>query len=245
MRTLTTTPYGALEIKRAYQKNMLAGTASTVLLTALIIFSIWLYAVLTPPIIIEEPAIIVRTIVDIGPPPSVIPTDPQIKIDRPKAPGSKIKIGIPVPVSNEEMVEEEETRLPTREELMSINTPSFTDSGNGFGGVVIAPEQILEEPDPREFIPYEKQPELIYEEMPKYPRLAEAAGFTAKVWVEVLVNEKGDAVKAQVAKCTREGLGFEEEAIKAALKCKYRPAIQNGLPMPCWIAYKFNFTQDR
>jgi hypothetical protein len=52
-------------------------------------------------------------------------------------------------------------------------------------------------------------------------------------------------VKAvQVVSCTRPSLGFEDAAITAGYKIKYRPAIQNGNPVGVWITYQVIFLLD-
>jgi len=39
-------------------------------------------------------------------------------------------------------------------------------------------------------------------------------------------------------------MGFEEAAVKAAYKCRYRPAIQNGNPIGVWISYTVEFVLE-
>jgi len=39
--------------------------------------------------------------------------------------------------------------------------------------------------------------------------------------------------------------GFEEAALKAARKRKYRPALQNGQPVAVWVTYKKIFKLDK
>ena len=85
---------------------------------------------------------------------------------------------------------------------------------------------------------------MIFEKKPDYPQLARDGGFTATVTIQALVDKNGNVKKAQALKCTRAGLGFEDAAIKAAMDCKYKPAIQNGNPINCWVTYTIKFTQD-
>jgi TonB family protein len=99
-------------------------------------------------------------------------------------------------------------------------------------------------PDPDDFIPVDQFPELIYEEIPEYPRLAYEGGFEAYVIIQAYVGEQGLVKKAQAIKCDRPYMGFEEAAVIAAYKCVYIPAFYNGQPIGIWIQYKVEFTID-
>jgi len=64
------------------------------------------------------------------------------------------------------------------------------------------------------------------------------------VMVQAYVDKNGEVKKAQAVKTNRPNMGFEEAAVKAAYKCKYRPAIQNGNPVGVWIGYRVEFTLE-
>ncbi|MCK5125129.1 MAG: TonB family protein [candidate division Zixibacteria bacterium] len=245
MKSALQTPYGAYELKSAYQKNMMAGMASTVLLTALVIFSIWLYQTVTFVEVVKPPTDIVEQIIKLMPLPSIEFKQPQINVGKLKQPQNKLAVGIPVPVADDEIGDDEEHQMHTRDEKLLIAGQPMGYETGGYGMQIVDTNVSIVDILPGDFIKYEKQPEIILSVIPKYPRLAEDIGFNADVWIQVLVDSKGDVIKAQVAKCSREGMGFEEEAIRAALKCKYRPAIQNNYPVPCWISYKIAFIQPR
>ena len=243
MAQAISTPYGAFELKQKYQKNMLLGSLSTVALTIFIIFAVWLYRVITYSEI-EDPknVIRIRTIAELGAPPSLAAKPPQIDIAKPKV--AAPRVGIPTPVADEEVVDEDIV-IASREELQEINAPIFTSDGSGDGAELVI--EIPEEdyfPSPDEFIPVEEQPVQVYEEIPEYPRLAREGNFTGYVIVQAFVDKNGEVKKAQAVKCNRPNMGFEEAAVKAAYKCKYRPAIQNGNPIGVWISYRVNFTLE-
>ena len=40
-----------------------------------------------------------------------------------------------------------------------------------------------------------------------------------------------------------EGAAAEEAAVKAAYKCRFKPAIQNGRPVAVWVSYQVEFVQ--
>ncbi len=239
----TQMPYGAFELKQTYQRNMLVGTLATALLTGFIIFSVWLYNVITYEELVPTNVIRIKTIADLGAPPSLAAKPPQVDIAKPSV--AAPKIGIPKPVADEEIVDEDVV-IASREELQEINAPVLT-GGDGEGGaeiVIDIPEDDYM-PSPDEFIPVEEQPVQIYEEIPDYPRLAQEGGFTGWVIIQAFVDKDGNVKKAQSVKTNRPKMGFEEAAVKAAYKCKYRPAIQNGNPIGVWISYKVDFILDQ
>ncbi len=236
-------PYGAFELKKAYQKNMLLGSAFTVALTVVLYFGVWLYNVITYEELVPTNVHRIKTIAELGAPPSLASKPPQVSVDKPKI--SAPKVGIPTPVADEE-VEDEDIVIASREELQEINAPTFSSDVDGDGTELII--DIPEEdymPSPDEFVPVEEMPQQTFEKIPDYPRLAQEGGFTGYVIVQAYVDKNGEVKKAQSAKCNRPNMGFEEAAVKAAYKCKYRPAIQNGSPVGLWISYRVNFTLDK
>jgi TonB family protein len=236
-------PYGAFELKSTYQRNMIMGTAFSALLTALVVFSVWIYNVITYQNMEPTNVIRIKTIADLGAPPSLQAKPPQIDIAKPNV--AAPKIGIPKPVAEDEVVDENVV-IASREELQEINAPVLSgNEGENGSKIVIDIPQDDYMPSPDEFIPVEEQPVQIYEEIPEYPRLAQDGGFTGSVWVQAFVDKDGNVKKAQAVKCNRPNMGFEDAAVAAAYKCKYRPAIQNGNPIGVWIQYKVEFTLNK
>jgi len=240
-------PYGAFELKSRYQRNMFLGTLSAALLTTMILGTVWIYTihfqeeaipVLPPP----PPIRFVDTLIFIPPPGP--PTDPG------DLPGG-IKGILPPPPSQlrgniiiiDSLSPEEETgiRPPAENGIYGKYDPKQEyDTGGGTGTIGPDPGGIYI-PDPGEFIPHEIEPVIIFEEMPVYPRIPQEAGFTGWVIIQAFVDNRGNVKKAEAVRCNRPNIGFEEEAVKAALKCKYSPAIQNGDAVGVWIAYKVEF----
>lgn len=231
--------YGAFELKRIYQRNMLLGTGFSAALTALLILSVWLYNVITYDELEVRNVVRIKTIAELGAPPSLAAKPPQIDIAKPNV--TAPKVGIPTPVADDEVVDEDIV-IASREELQEINAPVLSSDGDGSAELIIDIPEEDYMPSPDEFVPVEVYPEMIYEELPVYPRLAQEGGFTAYVLIEAYVDKNGDVKKAQAVKTDRPNMGFEEAAVKAAYKCKYRPAIQNGNPIGLWVEYKFKFT---
>ena len=62
---------------------------------------------------------------------------------------------------------------------------------------------------------------------PVYPRRALSRGITGYVIVEFTVDEKGNVVKPVVIEASPEGI-FDQSAINAVLRFKYKPRLVNG-----------------
>jgi TonB family protein len=100
-------------------------------------------------------------------------------------------------------------------------------------------------PSPDEFILVESMPEMVYEEVPEYPRLARYAGMEATVWIKSLINKEGEVEKAVISKPSGSKAGFDKAALEAGYKNKFTPAIKDGKPVAVWITYKVAFVLDK
>ncbi|UCD93752.1 MAG: energy transducer TonB [Candidatus Zixiibacteriota bacterium] len=232
--------YGAYELKSKYQRNMITGTLFAALLVAIVVGGAYLYTVLTAEDTIYMQPTVIKTIADLGPPPTISKPKPRVDIT-PTAKAAP-KVGIPKPVADDEVVEDDVV-IASREELAEIVAPDVTSPIDQDGGNIIVDipdEEYLPEPD--EFVPVEIPAEMIYEEVPDYPRLARQAGMEAVVWVKALVDKGGNVKKAMVLKSSGSRAGFDEAAVAAAYKCKFKPAIQNGRPVAVWVSYSVEFT---
>jgi TonB family protein len=129
---------------------------------------------------------------------------------------------------------------PTSAPPLDADTP--TAAGDGAIEIDIADEDYL--PDPDEFVPVEVYPEFIYQPPLEYPRLPQQAGITGVVWVQALVDKDGNVRDARVNKSSGTDL-LDEAALKQAKDCKFKPGIQSGRPVACWVTYKVEFTLDK
>ena len=232
-------PYGAFELKAKYQRNFGLGTLVTLLFVLLILAVAFAISALPEEEYNDIPAVVIKTIADLGPPPSVAKKPPQVKVSAPQV--AAPKVGIPKPVADDEVIDENVV-IATRDELADIVAPDVTEIAEGGEiAVEIAPEDYL--PDPDEFIPVEIYPEMIHEHNPDYPRLARQAGITGTVWVKALIDEQGNVMKAIVAKSSGT-VSLDESAIDAAVKNKFKPGIQNGRPVKVWVTYPVEFTLE-
>jgi protein TonB len=230
-------PYGAYELKAKYQRNILVGTGSVVALIVLIILGIQVWKMVTADEdVVAVAEVRIKTIAELGPPPTVVKRPPEVKIQNPNV--AAPKVGIPKPVADEE-VQDEEVQLATREELAEIVAPDVT-AGDGDQNIVVDINEDEYLPGADEFVPVEILPEMIFQQQPEYPRLAKTAGLTGTVWVQALVDKEGNVRQAKVAK-TSGTQSLDEEAVKAAYKNKFKPGIQNGKPVACWVSYKVDF----
>ncbi len=236
MNNAVYSPYGAFELKSKYQRNLLFGTLFMLGLIAAILLISWVIANVGGDEEIIGTAVVIKTVADLGPPPSVSKRPPQVQVQQPNV--AMPKVGIPKPVADEEVLDEDVV-IASREELADIVAPDIVASeGEGDIVVDIGDEDFL--PAPTDFIPVEIYPEMIYQFKPEYPRLAKQAGITGLVWVSALVNEEGEVLKAIVGK-TSGVTSLDEAAVKAAYKCRFKPGIQNGRPVKVWVTYKVEF----
>lgn len=170
------------------------------------------------------------------------PEKPKVK-PPPKKVVKKPKVIIPVPDPTPD--EPEEIQPLIVEE--PIELPPNVDV---IWGIPDAPD--IEFGEPTERIIYNptevsKEPEFVFTPKPDYPDLARMAGATATVILCVIVDENGRVEDASVL-LTRGGgqfkEKFEKEAIKAAYKYTFNPAIQSGHPVPCTAKININFVLE-
>ena len=238
VRSVFSTGIGAFELKRYYQKYMFLGTIISSGAALAIVGMIMLYTFLQSREVEAVHVIRIKTLAELAPPPSMTARPPQIQVAQPKiAPPS---IGIPTPVPDEEV--SEEVRFATREELAQLAAPitSSRDLGGGDSLIIDIPDDEFM-PMPDEFVAVEEMPVQVYEETPAYPEMAERAGIEGIVYVRALVDKEGRVRDAIVEKASGTNAGFEEAALEAAMKNRYKPAIQNGRPIPVWVSYRVVF----
>ena len=233
--------YGAYELKAKYQRNMFLGTMFCLALVVVIVGGTLLYKALqSSDDDIPMQVTVIKTVADLGPPPTISKPKPQVQVAQPNR--AAPKVGIPKPVADDEVVDDDLV-IASREELADIVAPDISQQMEDGGGEIVVDipdEEYMPAID--EFVPVETPAEMIYEHPPEYPRLAKQAGMEAVVWVKALVDKNGDVKKAVIYKSSGSKAGFDEAAVEAAYKCKYSPAIQNGRPVPIWVAYQVEFT---
>jgi protein TonB len=233
--------YGAIELKRSYQKHLglaaiIAGASHLIL-----IGSFMLYATISAKVPEAAGVVRIKTMAELAAPPSVSQQQvPQVAVAAPGiAPPS---IGIPEAVPDEEAPDE--VTIATQEELGQIADLSAQSIIGGDGGDSIAIEIPLEDylPPPEEFTPYDEAPVPLNEVVYEYPPLAKEAGIEGTVWIKALVDKSGKVRDALIFKQSGSSAGFEDVAKEGAFKIKYKPAISNNQPVAVWVVYPVRFT---
>lgn len=231
-------PYGAYELKSRYQRNFVLGTLITLAFVLAILGTFWLIGALQGgDEAVNAAPVVIKTIAELGPPPTIAKKPPQVKVNQPNV--AAPKVGIPKPVADEEVLDDDVV-LATRDELAEIVAPDIQTMSEGQGDIVVDIDESEYLPDASEFVPVEIYPEMIYEEKPEYPRLARGAGLEGTVWVQALVDKEGTVRKAQVARSSGTA-ALDEAAVQAAYKNRFKPGIQNGRPVAVWVTYKVDF----
>lgn len=229
-------PYGAYELKSKYQRNFMYGTGLVAGFVIFILAVFWVMDVMAQEEAINTAPVIIKTVAELGPPPTIAKKPPQVKVDQPQVQAPRV--GIPTPVADEDVMDEDVV-LATREEMAEIVAPTVTDlAGDGDIVVDIADDDYL--PGIDEFVPVEEQPEMIKQVDPEYPRLAKQAGLEGLVWIKALVGKDGSVLDAVVYKSSGTA-SLDEAALEVAKDNVFRPAIQNGRPVTVWVAYRVNF----
>ncbi|MBN1213080.1 MAG: energy transducer TonB [candidate division Zixibacteria bacterium] len=230
-------PYGAYELKAKYQRNFFMGTLATLTFVVLILVISWVITNLGKEEVIDAPVVVIKTIAELGPPPTIAKKPPQVAVSQPNVVAPKV--GIPKPVADDEVIDDDVV-LATRDELAQIVAPDVRDITDMSGDDIKIEIEDDYLPDVKEFTPVEIYPEMIYEEKPDYPRLAEQAGIEGIVYVRALVSKEGKVLDAVVEKSSGTA-SLDDAAVKAAFKNRFKPGIQNGRPIACWVTYRVAF----
>ena len=126
---------------------------------------------------------------------------------------------VPVEVPNDEIIED-----------VDINISADLDIGDQLS----MPPPPEEEPEEDFFIVVENQPELIggiggLQKKIRYPEMARRAGIEGRVYVQFIVNERGEVENPVIIRGI--GGGADEEALRVVRDAKFRPGLQRGRPV--------------
>lgn len=117
---------------------------------------------------------------------------------------------------------------------------------------------------PPDFLPVEKEPQIVKQAIAKYPELAQKAGIEGRVILKVLVGKDGIPRKAVVLEfnlkaedttahlvkgegsLVSRGLKvsysvFNQPTIDAAMKYRFTPAMLDNKPVSVWVVIPFTF----
>jgi protein TonB len=218
-------PYGAVELKTNYQKYLKRGLLYATILHFVGVGIYWGSKYIGEE---DEPTITVRVVKysELGPPPSIADANiaPAVAVS-----GAAVKpsIGIPVPVPDTE-VDPAQT-IATQAELSQVIA-----ADPGAGDI-----KVEDEGPPPDFVPYEKEPQIIKSTKPLYPELAKRAGVEGTVVLKLWVDKEGKVRKAVVLRS--DATLFEQPAIDAAMQFVFTPAMQHSGPVSVWVSIPFRF----
>lgn len=232
--------YGAIELKEVKQKYLIYG----LIIGAIIEFAgVGIYWAITLLGKEEAPVRTVRILKysELGPPPSIAGASAAVAPSvSAAAPMAKPSVGIPVPVPDAEVSPEQ--NFASQTEMSAVAGP--VGEGAGTGGQVIEQDVNIENIDeeeapPPDFVPFEKEPQVIKRIEPVYPELARKAGLEGTVWVKLWVDKEGKVKDVVILKSASEI--FNQPAIDAAKQWIFTPAMMKTGPVSVWISLSFNF----
>jgi len=230
---------GAVELKAVAQKYMMWSLAIASLIHFVVVGSYWASQYLTTEETLAK-TIKIMKYTDLGPPPSIAGSSaavaPSISA---AAPLAKPSIGLPVPVPDAEVNPEQSFASQT--DLSAVTGPV----GDALGGDNAQIEQdvivdnIDEEAPPPDFVPFEKEPQVIKRIEPDYPEVARKAGLEGTVWVKLWVDKEGKVKDVVILKSAAEV--FNQPAIDAAKQWLFTPALMKTGPVSVWMSMSFKF----
>lgn len=179
--------------------------------------------------------VVKKTYEDLPPPPSIERTEPPQAPKGLEAKGSVGEVPLPVP--------DELAEADTISDAIGVGT----GEGFGEGTEIIVEENIQIEETAEEnpwdtvtIIEYSEPPVIVYEQRPVYPDIARDSKVEGDVVLLVYIDPSGNVRNAIVQ--SSPGLpALEEAAKKAAMKCKFKPAKQQGVPVGVWYSIVMQF----
>jgi len=231
--------YGAAELKQAAQKYMTWALSIATAIHFAVLGAYWASEYLAKE---APPARTVRILkyTDLGPPPSIAGASaamaPSVSA---AAPTAKPSVGIPVPVPDAEVSPEQ--TFASQQDMSAVTGP--IGEGAGSGAQIeqdVQVDNIMDdEAPPPDFVPFEKEPQVISRVEPAYPELARKAGLEGTVWVKLWVDKEGKVKDVVILKSASEI--FNQPAIDAAKQWRFTPALMKTGPVSVWISLSFNF----
>jgi protein TonB len=234
--------YGALECKRSYQKHLGLAVMAAGTLHLLAMWGFLHYADVqnqspqrVPRIVKEETGI------------PILPPPPPISLTRPEqvpvqtGPRVPISLGLAEAVPDQQAPEE--SMLASQQDLGRLSDKSVEDIlAEGSGDSIVITTDLQEHfPERGEYVYRDEEPAALNPDVCEYPALALQASIEGTVWIEALVDKDGRVKDAWVVKPSGCSAGFEEAALEAAYKTKYKPALSNGQPVAVRITYPVYF----
>lgn len=251
--------YGAIELKKNYQKFFRRGLEYAIIVHIILISSFlignYISKLQSENLIKQQQQQRIINLTDLEPPPSATEDEapPPKEIEKIEvAPPKDLTALMPEPVAKEKA---EEQTIKTQAELEAIKTPvsSMGDTGKfTYSGPVKIKEDVVEKKIEKEEKKVEKEiyKEFEVEKPPEcvnlsqvrssmsYPEVARQAGVEGRVTVKVLVGPDGNVIK--VGSMSGPDVFYDEVSSKVT-NLQFTPGLQNGKPVKVWVTVPFNF----
>jgi TonB family C-terminal domain len=146
----------------------------------------------------------------------------QAQLEEPPPPPPKLQISLP-----EEIIE-------TTEEIADTIQIRETVSFDEFAPPPPAPTQTV-----FEVYEVDEPPQPVVQVQPEYPEVARKAGLEGRVIVAAVVDENGNVIQASIHSSTNSI--FNEAALEAAKKMKFKPARQKDIAVKVKVLIPFVF----
>lgn len=155
---------------------------------------------------------------------------------RPSTPFNMPTLGTPKPV-DDNLASPESDLTPN--EVLSLYAAQATPD-SVIRMIAQAQANSEEMPAPNDYVAYDRQPQAINIPRPVYPDICLKAGIGGTAVINVLLNKKGEVVKAMLLKSSGNP-ALDEAALEAARKARFTPAYQGDNPVSVWVSIPFSF----
>jgi TonB family protein len=91
---------------------------------------------------------------------------------------------------------------------------------------------------------FDEPPILQYFENPKYPKADVKSGRQGVVKVKVTIDKEGRVIETEILESTATE-EMDAAALEAAKKCRFRPAMKDGMPVQSQVLVPFEFRLTR
>lgn len=209
-------------------------------------------AVIVPKVTPPEPVYTVFTIASVIPPGEIAPKPapaPKKGADTPKPGGAlappRVAVDVPPEVTPDALFTQESDTAPEGPEVPGEGTPGDPNGsrfgipggdgdGDGLPGPGDGPGV-----DPLEVTGDMIRPVLLEKVAPSYPRVARQAGLGGRVTVRAVIAPDGGVESVEVFSSTNPL--FNDAAVEAVRKWRYRPALMNGRPVRVYFSVVVDF----
>ena len=116
-------------------------------------------------------------------------------------------------------------------------------AGEGTGNPAIGADPLETHSDrvgPHNLSAVDKAPEPLSKYAPVYPNKARRLGISGKVVIKFVVEADGRVSKPRILNANPEGL-FEQSALEAILRWRFKPGFLRGKPVATWVILPFQF----